>query len=69
MMQAQGFRCAVCGCTATPILKQRISTAGWIVFAVLIFLCIFLCWIPLITMREQSHACPQCRALVGGGFG
>lgn len=60
-----GWKCPMCSYQGMPQSREKISTAGWILFVVLIFLCIFLCWIPLITMKSRANACPQCGTING----
>lgn len=63
-VQPQGWRCPYCGFAGQPVQYTSITTAGWIVFVLLLFLCIILCWIPLISMREQKTVCPGCRTKI-----
>jgi hypothetical protein len=51
---------------ALPRLERKISTGGWITFAVLIFFgfTIPFCWIGLL-IKEDTHTCPACLARVG----
>jgi ribosomal protein L24E len=57
----QHFRCPFCGTDAPPVVGQRISTAGWIVFAVMILFCFPLFFIGLL-MKEEYRQCSFCRA-------
>lgn len=61
--------CRSCGFHGHMRITNKISTGGWILFVVLIFLCIFLCWIPLVAMKDYAQFCPQCGQLQGGGYG
>jgi RNA polymerase subunit RPABC4/transcription elongation factor Spt4 len=60
------YRCPRCMTNVLPRFERRVSTAGWIVFAVLIVatFTIPLCWIGLL-IREDTHTCPTCGARVG----
>jgi ssDNA-binding Zn-finger/Zn-ribbon topoisomerase 1 len=54
-----GFRCRGCGSRDRPVYKEEISTAGWVVFAVMLTVCFPLFWIGLL-MKEQYRACGEC---------
>jgi hypothetical protein len=58
---AARFRCPYCGTDAPPLVSQRISTAGWIVFAALLVFCLPLFFIGLL-MKEEYRQCSFCRA-------
>jgi hypothetical protein len=62
--QPVGWQCPFCKSQAPPIERVKISTAGWIVFAVLIFVCFLLCWIGLL-MKERAKACSSCGTVIG----
>jgi hypothetical protein len=47
-------------------VREQISPAGWIVFAVMIFACFPLFWIGLL-MKENIHYCSDCGMKLGGG--
>jgi hypothetical protein len=53
------FTCPYCKTTNPPIVKSRISTAGWVLFVVLIFLCLPLCWVALF-ITEPYRQCSRC---------
>jgi DNA-directed RNA polymerase subunit RPC12/RpoP len=59
------FRCPYCNSREIPRKADEISTGGWVVFAVLLLFCIPLCWIPLITMKEQKRYCYDCGMKLG----
>lgn len=60
------FTCPYCGSTEPPMMKQKISTVGWIVFAALfLLLCWPLCWIGFL-MKEDYRECFECGVRVGG---
>jgi transposase-like protein len=61
-----GFRCPFCKTTRKPQVREQISLAGWIVFAVLMFACLPLFWIGLL-MKENVHYCGDCGMKLGGG--
>lgn len=54
------FRCPRCGSTLPPVFERRVSTAGWIVFSVLLVLTVVFFWIGLL-IREDVAVCPNCR--------
>jgi hypothetical protein len=55
-----GYECRFCGSTERPEIRQRISTGGWVLFAVLlVFLCWPLCWIGLL-IKEDYSCCYDC---------
>ena len=60
-LSATNFRCPYCGTDAPPLVAQRISTAGWIVFAVLLVFCLPLFFIGLL-IKEEYRQCSWCRA-------
>lgn len=55
------YHCPNCGTTALPIIERRISTAGWITFALLLVFTLIFFWIGLL-MKENVTICPVCRA-------
>lgn len=54
-----GFHCPYCRTNMPPLTRQRISTGGWITFAILLMVCFPLCWIGLL-MKENYNQCVQC---------
>lgn len=60
----QGYRCPRCGTQNLPIISKKISTAGWIVFAVLLIFTLFFFWIGLL-MKEEVRVCPVCGLQIG----
>jgi uncharacterized Zn finger protein len=56
-----GFRCPHCGSQEPPRVVKQISTAGWVVFVVLLLTCFPLFWIGLLITEEQ-HRCHDCGA-------
>jgi len=55
------FRCPNCGTHLPPVLERKISTAGWITFAVLLVTVLPLFWIGLL-IREDVPVCQVCEA-------
>ena len=58
------MHCPYCRAYAPPLVKRRISTAGWIVFAVLLFFTFIFCWIGLL-IKEDYRVCSYCGAQLG----
>jgi hypothetical protein len=54
-----GFRCPYCGTDEIPLRQSKISTAGWIVFAVLLLLFWPLFFTGLL-MKEEHKVCAEC---------
>jgi RNA polymerase subunit RPABC4/transcription elongation factor Spt4 len=59
----QNYRCPQCGSGALPIVERKVSTAGWIVFSVLLIFTWIFFWIGLL-MKEDVRVCPACRAKI-----
>jgi predicted RNA-binding Zn-ribbon protein involved in translation (DUF1610 family) len=59
-----GFRCPYCQSQNFPRVLQKISSAGWVAFIVLLFFCIPLCWIGLL-MKEDYRVCSSCGMTLG----
>ncbi len=53
------YRCPTCMSQFLPRVERRISTTGWIVFAVLLVLFFPLFWVGLL-IKEDVHICPSC---------
>jgi hypothetical protein len=58
------FRCPYCQSQSPPIQQQKISTAGWILFVVLLLACFPLCWIGLL-IKEDYRTCSFCGLNLG----
>jgi hypothetical protein len=54
------FECPFCGTHKMPEYEYSISTAGWIVFILLLFGCFPICWIGLL-IRDAKSVCVRCR--------
>ena len=61
---AQPFRCPHCQGEYPPRIERRISTAGWITFAVLLVVFFPLFWIGLL-IKEDVPVCQFCNNKVG----
>lgn len=53
------YRCPTCMSQFLPRIERRISTAGWIVFAVLLVFVFPLFWVGLL-IKEDVQVCPSC---------
>jgi lipopolysaccharide-induced tumor necrosis factor-alpha factor len=62
-----GFRCPFCGFQGPPSMKKKISATGWILFVVLLLMCIPLCWLPFVVdgCKEEERRCLGCGSRVG----
>jgi hypothetical protein len=59
-----GYRCPRCGTQNFPQMSRKISTTGWIVFAVLLIMFFPLFWIGFL-IKEDVKICPVCNLKVG----
>jgi hypothetical protein len=62
--QAAGYVCPHCGSNYHPQVIKKVSTDGWIVFALLLFFCPPFFWIGLL-MKEEYRRCTSCGAQFG----
>jgi len=53
------YRCPNCMSQFLPRMERRISSTGWIVFAVLLVLFFPLFWVGLL-IKEDVQVCPSC---------
>jgi peptide methionine sulfoxide reductase MsrB len=58
--QQGSYHCPFCGTSYLPIIEKRISTAGWVVFALLLVFTFIFFWIGLL-IKEEVAICPVCR--------
>lgn len=61
---SNAYRCPRCMSNVLPRLERKISTGGWITFAVLLVFFFPLFWIGLL-IKEDTHTCPACNIRVG----
>lgn len=61
---SQNYRCPCCGTTHLPQVVKKISSAGWVVFAVLLVFFLPLFWIGLL-IKEEVRTCPVCKVRIG----
>lgn len=58
-MAVAGYHCPRCHSQLLPRRERRISTVGWIVFAVLLIAFFPLFWVGFL-IREDVSVCPVC---------
>ncbi|MCA8954788.1 MAG: LITAF-like zinc ribbon domain-containing protein [Planctomycetes bacterium] len=60
-------KCPMCDHEGRVQTKQQMSTAGWIVFAALLLVCLPLCWIPFVvdSFKEEVRTCANCGGKLG----
>ena len=56
---SHGFNCPRCSSQLFPRVTRQISTAGWIVFAVLLITFFPLFWVGFL-IKEEVRTCPVC---------
>ncbi|HYY57190.1 MAG TPA: LITAF-like zinc ribbon domain-containing protein [Pyrinomonadaceae bacterium] len=61
---AVGYRCPRCGAAYLPTVEKKISSDGWLIFILLLFFCVPLCWIGLL-IKQEYRVCPVCHADLG----
>jgi len=54
------YRCPYCGTNSPPFIISKISSGGWVVFALMLLFCFPLFWIGLL-MKDQHQICAQYR--------
>lgn len=62
--QLSVYRCPRCGTTAPPQINRKISTGGWVVFALMLLFCFPLFWIGLL-IKEEERVCSMCFTRLG----
>lgn len=65
---APRYNCPFCEYQGPPIVSKKISSSGWILFAVLLLVCVPLCWLPFVLdgCKEEVRKCSGCGARLGG---
>lgn len=59
------FHCPYCQSNLPPIMKSKVSTAGWIVCCLLfLFTCILLAWVGLL-IKDEYRVCASCGMKLG----
>lgn len=59
-----GFHCPFCQANDPPEVRSKISTAGWVIFVVLLIGCFPLCIIGLF-IKEDYRVCSSCGIKLG----
>lgn len=59
-----GFRCPFCKTSSPPYVRSKISTAGWVLFVVLLLGCFPVCWVGLL-ITENYRVCDECGITLG----
>src|SRR5581483_2205729 len=59
-----GFDCPFCHTNIPPFRQSKISSAGWAILIIMIFVCFPLFWIGFLITEEQS-ICSQCGIKLG----
>ena len=60
MAMAAPWRCPRCAYAGQAMVTTKVSTGGWILFVVLLFVTIIFCWVGLL-IKETKMMCPQCK--------
>ena len=49
------------------MVTKKMSTGGWVLFAVLVFFCVPLCWLPFVIdgCKEEVRTCSGCGSKLG----
>ena len=63
-MFGPNYRCPACMSSYLPRVEKKISTGGWITFALLLVFFFPLFWVGLL-MKEEVQICPTCSTRVG----
>lgn len=59
------FRCPYCQSTLPPLIRKRVSGAGWTLFILLfLFTCAIFCWFALL-IQEEYRICASCGTKLG----
>ena len=64
-MSTPQFKCPYCGATSAPIVKQKVSTGGWVLFVILLLFCFIFAWVPILYMKEDYRVCSACGMTLG----
>ncbi len=61
------FKCPYCDHEGIPIIKNMVSGTGWVVFVLLLLLCLPLCWLPFVLdgCKEEVKKCQACGSKLG----
>jgi hypothetical protein len=53
------FHCPYCGSGKLPVVRKKVSTAGWAVFIALLFICFLFCPFALFITEDRRY-CRDC---------
>jgi hypothetical protein len=59
IQSSPNFRCPYCQSNVGFIRDSKISTGGWIVFVLLLFMCFPLCWLGFF-ITDKFDVCGSC---------
>ncbi len=61
------FKCPYCSHEGVPVTSKSVSVGGWILFAVLLFFCIPICWLPFVIdgCKDEVKRCSGCGTKLG----
>jgi lipopolysaccharide-induced tumor necrosis factor-alpha factor len=56
------MKCPFCGHEGAPIVDKQLSVGGWVLFGVLVFFCLPVCWLPFVLngCKEMVRKCSRC---------
>jgi ribosomal protein L37E len=58
-MQPPIWQCRACGFQGQAMVREKVSVAGWVVFGLLLLVCLPLCFLGLF-MKDKTAVCPRC---------
>jgi len=56
------FKCPFCQNEAPPV---TVKETNWILFVILLLLCLPLCWLPFVCMQKEKRKCSACGTTLG----
>ena len=56
------IKCPFCAHEGPPVIAKQMSVAGWVLFVVLLLLCLPLCWLPFVIggCKDEIRKCAAC---------
>ena len=61
----RSFRCPYCRTSGAPFIRRKVSTAGWVLF--ILFLWVFPLNLLWLLLTEEVYVCSDCGLRFGGG--